>query len=177
MGQRGRPRGARSGPALPPQRPWDSVARHSRRGRARSSRCCTAIFWPIWPSGAPCATRRRSMPACATGAPRRARLGRPDQADAVGLCRGAPPAAGAGASGPARIVAAPAAAFIDAPTHGQAGAQLQSYFARLATEQNATVALSGVEAATREAPDDVLVQATLEISLDALQALIPERPT
>ena len=85
------------------------------------------------------------------------------------------PAGAAGASGPARIVEAPAAAFIDAPTHGQAGAQLQSYFARLATEQNATVALSGVEAATREAPDDVLVQATLEISLDALQALLSTR--
>ena len=87
------------------------------------------------------------------------------------------PAGAAGASGPARIVEAPAAAFIDAPTHGQAGAQLQSYFARLATEQNATVALSGVEAATREAPDDVLVQATLEISLDALQALLYQLET
>jgi general secretion pathway protein M len=87
------------------------------------------------------------------------------------------PAGVAGTSGPARIVEAPAAAFIDSPTHGQAGAQLQSYFARLATEQNATVAMSGVEAATREAPDDVLVQATLEISLDALQALLYQLET
>ncbi|MFL5198554.1 MAG: type II secretion system protein GspM [Microvirga sp.] len=87
------------------------------------------------------------------------------------------PAGAGGTSGPARIVEAPAAAFIDAPTHGQAGAQLQSYFARLATEQNATVAMSGVEAATREAPDDVLVQATLEISLDALQALLYQLET
>jgi len=39
------------------------------------------------------------------------------------------------------------------------------------------VALSGVEAATREAPDDVLVQATLEISLDALQALLYQLET
>ncbi|HJW79697.1 MAG TPA: type II secretion system protein GspM, partial [Beijerinckiaceae bacterium] len=93
------------------------------------------------------------------------------------LARLARAPAGAGATGPARIVEAPAAAFIDAPTHGQAGAQLQSYFARLATEQNATVAMSGVEAATREAPDDVLVQATLEISLDALQALLYQLET
>jgi hypothetical protein len=93
------------------------------------------------------------------------------------LARLARAPAAAGASGPARIVEAPAAAFIDAPTHGQAGAQLQSYFARLATEQNATVALAGVEAATREAPEDVLVQATLEISLDALQALLYQLET
>ena len=82
-----------------------------------------------------------------------------------------------GVSGPARVMEAPPAAYIEAPTHGQAGAQLQSYFSKVAMEQNATVALSGVEALTREAPDEVLVQATLEISLEALQALLYQLET
>jgi general secretion pathway protein M len=81
------------------------------------------------------------------------------------------------ASAAAQIVEAPPSAYIEAPTHGQAGAQLQSYFARIATEQSATVGLSGVEALTREAPDEVLVQATLEISLGALQALLYQLET
>jgi len=85
--------------------------------------------------------------------------------------------ASGGGSGSAKAVEAPAAAFIDAPTQGQAGAQLQSHFARLAREQNATVASSGVEAPTQEAPDAIRVQATLEISLNALQKLLYEIET
>jgi hypothetical protein len=88
------------------------------------------------------------------------------------LARFAHGAAGAGASGQARIGRAPSTAFIEAPTQGQAGAQLQSYFSRLALAQNATIASSGVEAPTQEAPDAIRVQANLEIAPDALQALI-----
>jgi general secretion pathway protein M len=80
--------------------------------------------------------------------------------------------AGPGALGPAKVAQAPAAAFMDAPTQGQAGAQLQSYFARLALERDATVSSSGVEAPTTEAPEAIRVQATLEISLNALQELL-----
>ncbi|HEX8168205.1 MAG TPA: type II secretion system protein GspM [Beijerinckiaceae bacterium] len=90
------------------------------------------------------------------------------------LARGA---AGAAGPGQARIAQAPPAAFIDAPTQGQAGAQLQSYVSRLALAQNATIASSGVEAATQEAPDAIRVQATLEISSNALQALLYQLET
>jgi general secretion pathway protein M len=85
------------------------------------------------------------------------------------LVRGAP---SAGAAGQARIARAPPTAFIEAPTQGQAGAQLQSYFSRLALAQQATIASSGVEAPTQEAPDAIRVQANLEIAPDALQALV-----
>jgi general secretion pathway protein M len=77
-----------------------------------------------------------------------------------------------GASTYSKVAEAPPSAFIDAPSQGQAGAQLQSYFSRLALEQNATVASSGVEAPTQETPDAIRIQATLEISLNALQALL-----
>jgi general secretion pathway protein M len=85
------------------------------------------------------------------------------------LARGTAPG---GQAGPAKVMAAPPAALIEAPTQGQAGAQLQSYFSRLALEQNATVASSGVEAPTAEAPEAIRVQATLEIPLSALQQLL-----
>jgi hypothetical protein len=85
------------------------------------------------------------------------------------LARGA---ADGGSPGQAKVAQAPPTAFIDAPTQGQAGAQLQSYFSRLALAQQATMTSSGVEAPTQEAPDAIRIQATLEISLDALQALL-----
>jgi hypothetical protein len=85
------------------------------------------------------------------------------------LARGA---AGAATTPQGRVVEAPPSAYIDAPTQGQAGAQLQSYFSRLALEHEATVASSGVEAPMQEAPEAIRVQATLEISLNALQGLL-----
>jgi general secretion pathway protein M len=90
------------------------------------------------------------------------------------LARGA---ASGGAPGQAKVAQAPPTAFIDAPTQGQAGAQLQSYFARLALAQQATTASSGVEAPTQEAPDAIRIQATLEISPNSLQALLYELET
>jgi hypothetical protein len=79
---------------------------------------------------------------------------------------------GGGAVEPARVREAPPEAFIGAPSQGQAGAQLQSYFSRLALDQNAAVASSAVEPPMQEAPDAIRIQATLEISLNALQALL-----
>jgi general secretion pathway protein M len=81
-------------------------------------------------------------------------------------------ARGGAAVQPAPIREAPPDAFIDAPSQGQAGAQLQGYVSRLALEQDAAVASSGVEPPMQEAPDAIRVQATLEISLDGLQALL-----
>jgi hypothetical protein len=68
---------------------------------------------------------------------------------------------------------APRAAFLDASTPGLAGAQLQSYIARIATAQQAALMSSGVESAARDdAPDSIRVQATLELTLRSLQAML-----
>jgi general secretion pathway protein M len=71
------------------------------------------------------------------------------------------------------IVAAPPTAFLDAPTQGIASAQLQAYLARLADLQHAGLMSSGAEAAKRdEAPDTIRLQATLDMNLKALRAVL-----
>ena len=70
-------------------------------------------------------------------------------------------------------VAAPPAAFMDAPTQGIASAKLQAYLAQLAELQHAGLMSSGGEAAKREeAPDTIRLQATLEMNLNALRAML-----
>jgi hypothetical protein len=70
-------------------------------------------------------------------------------------------------------VAAPPAAFLDAPTQGIASAKLQAYLAQLSELQHAGLMSSGGEAAKRdEAPDTIRLQATLEMNLKALQAML-----
>jgi hypothetical protein len=72
-----------------------------------------------------------------------------------------------------RPTAAPPAAFLDASTPGLASAQLQSYLERLAGEKNASLVSSGGETAKRDdAPDTVRVQATLDMNLQSLRALL-----
>ena len=80
--------------------------------------------------------------------------------------------AGAGGGAAARVGQAPAAAFIDAPTQGQAGAQLETYLARLAREQGAAVMSSGVEGERKGEPDAIRVQATIETTLRPMQVLL-----
>jgi|SRR4051812_38880313 len=76
-----------------------------------------------------------------------------------------------GAGRPAAL--APTAAFIEAPTQGLASAALQAHLAQLADAQHAGLVLSGEEAAKREdAPDAIRLQATLDMSLKALRALL-----
>ena len=71
------------------------------------------------------------------------------------------------------LVAAPAAAFLDAPTQGLAGAQLQAYLAQVAGAQQAGLVSSGLDAAKREDPPDTIrLQATVDVSLQALQAML-----
>ena len=71
------------------------------------------------------------------------------------------------------IAAAPPAAFIEAPTQGLASAALQAYLAQLAETQHAGLVLSGEEAAKREdAPDTIRLQATLDMNMKALRALL-----
>jgi len=78
------------------------------------------------------------------------------------------------AGGPGRSIAtAPATAFLDAPTQGLAGAQLQAYLAQTASTQQAGVVSSGVEPTKREdTPDTIRLQATIEVGLVALQAIL-----
>jgi len=70
-------------------------------------------------------------------------------------------------------VAAPPAAFLDAPTQGIASAKLQAYLAQLAELQHAGLMSSGGEAAKRdEAPDTIRLQATLDMNLMGLRGML-----
>lgn len=72
-----------------------------------------------------------------------------------------------------RPTAAPPAAFLDASTPGLASAQLQSYIERLAGDKNASLVSSGAETAKRDdAPDSVRIQATLDMNLQSLRAIL-----
>jgi general secretion pathway protein M len=69
--------------------------------------------------------------------------------------------------------AAPAAAFLTAPTQGLAGAQLQAYLQKVADTHHATLISSGMEATRHEdQPDSIRLQATLDADLQSLQALL-----
>jgi general secretion pathway protein M len=73
----------------------------------------------------------------------------------------------------ARPGSAPAAAFLDAPTQGLAVAALQAHLAQMADIHHSVLVSSGVEPARREdSPDSIRLQATLEMSLQALQAFL-----
>ncbi len=68
---------------------------------------------------------------------------------------------------------APAAAFIAAPTAGLASAQLQTHIEQVAASQQATLMSSGVDTAAHDAtPDAIRMQATLDLHLKSLQALL-----
>jgi general secretion pathway protein M len=69
--------------------------------------------------------------------------------------------------------AAPVAAFLDAPTQGLAVAQLQAYLVQMADIHHSALISSGIEPAKREdPPDSIRLQATLEMSWQALQAFL-----
>jgi general secretion pathway protein M len=71
------------------------------------------------------------------------------------------------------MATAPPTAFLDASTQGLASAQLQSYLAQLASDQRANLVSSGGEAAKRDdAPDTIRLQATLDMNLKALRAVL-----
>lgn len=77
------------------------------------------------------------------------------------------------ANRPGAPAAAPPAAFLDAPTQGLAGAQLQAHIAQVASAQQAGLVSSGVESAKREDTSDTIrLQATMDLSLNALQAVL-----
>jgi general secretion pathway protein M len=71
------------------------------------------------------------------------------------------------------VAAAPPAAFLDASTQGLASAQLQSYLAQLASDQSASLVSSGGETVKRDdAPDTIRLQATLDMNLKGLRAVL-----
>lgn len=73
----------------------------------------------------------------------------------------------------ARPGSAPAAAFLDAPTQGLAVAELQAHLAQIANIHHSVLVSSGVEPTRRDdPPDSIRLQATLEMSLQALQAFL-----
>ena len=77
------------------------------------------------------------------------------------------------ADGGRSSLAAPPAAFLDAPTQAMASAKLQAYVAQLADLQHAGLMSSGGEAAKREeAPDTIRLQATLDINTKALREML-----
>jgi hypothetical protein len=74
----------------------------------------------------------------------------------------------------AKVASAPAQAFLDAPTAGLAGADLQAQVARLA-EEHATLVSFGVQpAAGEDATDVVRIEASMDITLRELQVLLYE---
>jgi general secretion pathway protein M len=69
--------------------------------------------------------------------------------------------------------AAPAAAFLDAPTQGLAVAQLQTHLLQWADVHHCLLVSSGLEPTKRDdAADSIRLQATVEASLQSLQAYL-----
>lgn len=68
---------------------------------------------------------------------------------------------------------APAAALLVAPTKGLANAQLQAYVQHVADAHHAVLNSSGIESAAHDdKPETIRIQATLDTSFHALQALL-----
>lgn len=83
-----------------------------------------------------------------------------------------------GAAGGGRAALAPDAAFLVAPTIGQASALLQAHVGKLVAAQHASVASSAAQPTLREDTPDVLrLRATFDMGLSALQALLYELET
>ena len=78
----------------------------------------------------------------------------------------------------AAAAVAPTAAFLDAPTQGLAGGQLQAYLAQVTGAHQASLVTSGLEQAKREDPPDTIrLQATLEVGMQSLQAILHQLET
>jgi general secretion pathway protein M len=72
-----------------------------------------------------------------------------------------------------QIRAAPALAFLDAPSNGLATAQFQAYLSQIVTDQHAVLVSSGVRPADRDDKSDAIrLQISLNATLPALQALL-----
>jgi hypothetical protein len=81
------------------------------------------------------------------------------------------------AHGASQAATAPAQAFLDAPTAGLAGADLQAYVARLADRHAVLVSFVTQAQAGEEAADAIRIEASLEIALGPLQDLLYQLET
>jgi len=79
-----------------------------------------------------------------------------------------------GGAARASAMTAPASAFVEAPTQGLAGAQLQGYLSQLVSAQHGTLISAGVQPPARgdDGQEAIRVLATLDVSSVALQALL-----
>ncbi|WP_316195728.1 MULTISPECIES: type II secretion system protein GspM [unclassified Bradyrhizobium] len=72
-----------------------------------------------------------------------------------------------------QAMAAPALAFLDAPTGGLAAAQFQAYLSQLIADQKAVLVSSGIQAAERDDKSDAIkLQLALTATIPALQELL-----
>jgi hypothetical protein len=74
----------------------------------------------------------------------------------------------------ASAATAPTSAFVEAPTQGLAGAQLQGYLAQLVAAQHGTLISAGAQPPGRDSDgaEAIRVLATLDVSSGSLQALL-----
>jgi general secretion pathway protein M len=83
----------------------------------------------------------------------------------------------AGPRGSAKAAAAPAAAFLNEPTLGLAGATLEAHVTQLAS-QHATLVSFAVQSSTvPDSADNVRIEASMDITLSALQILLYDLET
>ena len=83
-----------------------------------------------------------------------------------------------GAVGAGRVALAPDAAFLVAPTQGQANALLQAHVTRLVVAQRASVGSAVTQPPMRDDASDVVrMRATFDMGLSALQATLYELET
>jgi general secretion pathway protein M len=73
---------------------------------------------------------------------------------------------------PSKAASAPAQAFLDAATAGLAAAELEAYVARLADRNAALVSFGTQASAGEDAAAVVRIEASLDITLSALQGLL-----
>ena len=82
-----------------------------------------------------------------------------------------------GPGGPAKATAAPAAAFLDEPTLGLASATLEAHVTQLASQHATLVSFSVQSSTAPDSTDSVRIEATMDITLSALQILLYDLET
>jgi general secretion pathway protein M len=83
----------------------------------------------------------------------------------------------AGPGGPAKATAAPAAAFLDEPTLGLASATLEAHITQLASQHATLVSFSVQSSNAPDSADSVRIEASMDITLGALQILLYDLET
>jgi hypothetical protein len=82
-----------------------------------------------------------------------------------------------GTRGPAKVTAAPTAAFLNEPTLGLASATLEAHVTQLASQHATLVSFSVQSSTAPDSADSVRIEASLDITLSALQILLYDLET